>query len=153
MPYIHRQDVVRIVRSCIEARETLGSYEVFLASQEGAVTHKELFAAIRRGIWGNTAPKAIAIPAWAAKLGLLSKRTIGRIVGCMPFERPWMLQYVDRPWVVDTTYTRNRLGWSCAEGMGILERLPVLLDHFSRQHPTWEARNRARNWGQYSYHE
>ncbi len=32
IPYIHRDNVVRIVRACIEAHETLGSYEVFLAS-------------------------------------------------------------------------------------------------------------------------
>ena len=48
MPYIHRHNVVRIVRSCIEAHETLGPYEVFLASQQGTVMHKELFAAIHQ---------------------------------------------------------------------------------------------------------
>jgi hypothetical protein len=63
-----------------------------------------------------------------------------------------MLKYVDRPWVVDTTYTRNRLGWRCTEGMGILDRLPIMLDHFTQQRRTWEHRNRVRNKGEYAYY-
>ncbi len=152
MPYIHRHDVVRIVRSCIEAHDTLGSYEVFLASQQGAVTHKDLFAVIHQGVRGKTAPTAITVPRWAARLGLHARRAIGAILGRVPFERPWMLKYVDRPWVVDTTYTRNRLGWDCTEGMGILDRLPTMLGHFTEQRRNWEHRNRDRNQGQYAYY-
>jgi nucleoside-diphosphate-sugar epimerase len=152
IPYIHRHDVVRIVRSCIEAHETLGSYEVFLASQQGVVTHRDLFAFIHRGARGKTVPEAISIPRWAACLGLRARRAIGAILGRNPFERPWMLSYVDRPWVVDTTYTRNRLGWSCTEGMGILDRLPTMLDYFTQQRRDWEHRNRVRNQGHYAYY-
>ncbi len=152
MPYIHRHDVVRIVRSCIEAQETLGSYEVFLASQQGTVTHKDLFAVIRQVARPAAAPAAVTVPRWAAGLGLRARRAIGAIFGRVPFERPWMLKYVDRPWVVDTTCTRNRLGWSCTEGMGILDRLPTMLDHFLQQRRTWEHRNRVRNQGQYAYY-
>jgi nucleoside-diphosphate-sugar epimerase len=152
IPYIHRHDVVRIVRSCIEAHENLGPYEVFLASQHGAVTHQDLFAVIHPGAQGRAAPAAITVPRWAARIGLHARRTIGALVGRVPFERPWMLGYIDRPWVVDTTYTRNRLGWSCTEGMGILDRLPTMLDHFTQQRRNWEQRNRARNQGQYAFY-
>ena len=152
LPYIHRHDVVRIVRSCIEAHDTLGSYEVFLASEQGAVTHKDLFAVIHQGARGKAAPAAITVPPWAARLGLRARRAIGTILGRVPFERPWMLKYVDRPWVVDTSYTRNRLGWSCTAGMGIVDRLPTMLDQFTQQRRTWEHRNRVRNQGQYAYY-
>ncbi len=152
MPYIHRHDLVRIVRSCIEAHETLGPYEVFLASQQGTVTHRDLFAVIHQEVRGKAAA-AIAIPCWAARLGLPARRAIGAILGRAPFERPWMLKYVDRPWVADTTYTRNRLGWSCTEGLGILDRLPIMLEHFTRERRIWEDRNRVRNQGQYAYYE
>jgi nucleoside-diphosphate-sugar epimerase len=153
IPYIHRHDVVRIVRSSIEAHESLGSYEVFLASQQGTVTHKDLFAAMHRGARGKAAPAAIAIPRWIARLGLPARRAIGTILGRAPFERPWMLKYVDRPWVVDASSTRNRLGWSCTEGMGILDRLPAMLQNFTQQRRIWEHRNRVRNQGQYAYYD
>jgi len=152
IPYIHRYDVVRIVRACIEAHETLGPYEVFLASQQGTVTHKDLFAVIHQRVRGKAAPAAITVPRWAASLGLYARRTIGSVLGRVPFERPWMLKYVDRPWVVDTTYTRNRLGWSCTEGMGILDRLPTMLDLFTQHRRIWEHRNRVRNQGEYLYY-
>jgi len=152
IPYIHRSDLVRIVRSCIEAQETLGSFEVFLASQEGTVAHRDLFSAIHQGARGKAAPVAITIPRWVGRLGLPARRVIGAVLGRPAFERPWMLEYIDRPWVVDTTYTRNRLGWSCMEGMGILDRLPTMLDHFTRQRRKWEYRNRVRSQGQYAYY-
>jgi nucleoside-diphosphate-sugar epimerase len=153
IPYIHRHDLARIVRSCIEAHETLGAYEIFLASQEGTVTHKELFAVIHQSTRGRAAPAAITVPRWAARIGLHARRAIGGILGRMPFERPWMLKYVDRPWVVDTTYTRDRLGWSCTEGMGILDRLPTMLGNFTQQRRIWEYRNWIRNQGQYAYYD
>jgi nucleoside-diphosphate-sugar epimerase len=152
IPYIHRRDVVRIVRACIETHESLDSYEVFLASQQGTVTHKDLFAAIHQGGRGKAAPAAIGIPCWAARIGLHARRAAGAILGRPPFERQWMLDYVDRPWVVDATYTGRRLGWSCTAGMGILDRLPIMLDHFTQQRPAWEERNRARNQGEYAYY-
>ncbi|MGO9114625.1 MAG: NAD-dependent epimerase/dehydratase family protein [Thermoguttaceae bacterium] len=152
IPYIHRHDVVRIARACIEAHETLGPYEVFLASQQGTVTHKDLYAVIHQRVGEKAAPAAIPVPRWAARLGLHARRTIGPILGRAPFERPWMLNYVDRPWVVDTTYTRNRLGWSCTEGMGILDRLPTMLDLFMQHRRIWERRNRVRNQGEYAYY-
>ncbi len=153
IPYIHRQDVVRIVQSCIKAQDTLGPYEVFLASQQGTVTHKDLFAAIRQAVRGKAAPTATSVPVWAARLGLHARRAIGAIGGRAPFEQPWMLKYVDRPWVVDTAYTRKVLGWSCTEGMGILDRLPAMLDHFRQHRRTWEQRNRVRNQGEYAYYQ
>ena len=39
--YIHRADVVRIVRRCIERHGTLEPLEVFLASRQGAVSHRQ----------------------------------------------------------------------------------------------------------------
>ncbi len=153
MPYIHREDVVRIVRSCLDAHEALGPYEVFLASQEGAVFHKELFAAIGRADSGSAAPAPISVSPRTATLGLGLRRAIGSLTGCVPFERPWMLKYVDRPWLVDTIYTRHRLGWRCTEGMGILDRLPAILAHFRGNRRTWLDRNTIRNQGRYAYYD
>ena len=79
------------------------------------------------------------------------KTALGRVTGEMPYERPWMLDYVDRPWVADTTFTRNRLDWDCSERLQIRERLPVLLSHFDNDRRVWERRNRERAMGRYSY--
>ena len=63
-----------------------------------------------------------------------------------------LLRYADRPWIADTTYTRNKLGWSCTEGMGVLDRLPIILDRFRQDRHAWEDRNRMRDHRRYAYY-
>ncbi len=150
MPYIHRRDVVRMVRSCIARHATLGRDEVFLASPEGAVLHNQLFAAIRRGR-GAAPSRPIFIPPGIARIGLWVSRALGSLIGRTPYEHPWMLQFVDRAWIADSRYTCGTLDWRCTEGMGILERIPMILENFRRDRHTWDERNRMRNRGQYAY--
>lgn len=151
MPYIHRDDVVRLVRSCVEQHERLSACEVFLASPDGAVLHRDLFPVIHAA--GKIGPPRgpIFVSPKLAKIGLHAGRVIGRLAGRVPFERPWMLDYVDRPWVVDAAHTRRRLDWSCTAGLGILDRLPVILEHFLGDRPLWVHRNRVRTEGRYAY--
>lgn len=151
IPYIHRHDVVRIIRACLDGQERLQPYEVFLASQHGTVLHKQLFPIVRRAVAPATAPQPISIAPDTARIGLLLRRALGYFTGDVPFEHPWMLDYVDRPWVVDTTYTRKKLGWSCTEGMGVVDRLPLILERFRQDRRTWEDRNRRRDSGRYVY--
>lgn len=153
IPYIHRDDVVQIVRRCVESHEKLDALEVFLASQQGAVLHQELFPLIRRVAGERASLKPILIPPSLAKLGLSLKLALGPLTGDTPYERPWMLKFVDRPWVTDASYTQKKLGWSCSPGMSILDRLPVVLQRFTRNRRTWEERNRRRNKGWYIYDE
>jgi nucleoside-diphosphate-sugar epimerase len=152
IPYLHRVDWVRLVRSCIERHRDIKPREVLLASQYGAVSHDELFVALQRARSGEIRVKSpIHVSPTVARIGLHMRTILGRVAGRMPYERPWMLDYVDRPWVADTTGTRDRLGWNCSESLRIRERLPVLLNHFDNNRPQWEQRNRKRAMGLYSY--
>ena len=69
----------------------------------------------------------------------------------MPDERPWMLDFVDRQWVVDGGYTQQKLGWRPGSGIGILDRLPVILARYAKDRRRWEARNCDRNERRYTY--
>jgi len=151
IPYIHRNDVVQSVRRCIESHPTLDPLEVFLVSQQGAVLHKELFPLIRQTAGKRASLEPILMPPDLARLGLFLRLALGSLTGDVPYERPWMLEFVDRPWVADTSYTQQRLGWSCSPGMGILDRLPMMLQRFTRNRRAWEERNRLRNQRRYVY--
>ncbi len=152
MPFVHRRDVARIVRCCLDCHARLARFEVFLACQQGAVAHRQLFSRIRQLDRRAPARKPMHLSPRAAKLGLYAQYAAGCCIGRLPFERPWMLDYADRPWVADITYTQRKLGWQCADGMGVLDRLPIILDHFWRDRRIWERRNRLRNRRQYAYH-
>jgi nucleoside-diphosphate-sugar epimerase len=152
IPYLHRVDWVRLVRSCIERHRNIKPHQVFLASQHGAVSHKHIFLALRQTQSSAVRVKnPIHVSPTVARIALHMRTMLGRATGQMLYERPWMLDYVDRPWVADTTSTRNQLGWDCSEGMQICERLPVLLDYFKYDRSRWEQRNRNRAMGLYSY--
>ncbi len=151
IPYVHRDDVVRIVRACIDNHEALDPCEVLLASQHGAVLHKDLFPVVRQAGGNAATSRPIFMPVAIARIGLYMRRALGCLRREMPFERPWMLRYVDRPWVTDTTYTREKLGFHVRQGMGLLERLPTILEHFKQNRSLWEHRNRMRYHGDYAY--
>jgi len=151
IPYLHRSDLVRLVRRCIDCRAELGNDELLLASQHGAVIDRDLFPLVVRPADDLSVPRAWYVPTALARAGLWMKLAAGRLTGDMPFERPWMLAYVDRPWVTDTTYTREKLGWHGRDAYSLANRLPRILDHFDHDRRAWESRNRRRNEGRYSY--
>jgi len=152
IPYLHRTDWVRLVRSCLDRHESMAPYEVFLGSQHGAVSHRDLFLALRRCRSNRTSVSdPIHVSVTVARAGLAMKTLLGRILGRLPYERAWMLDYVDRPWVADTTRTREKLGWDCAQEMQISARLPVILDRFRRHRRQWKRRNRDRANLLYTY--
>jgi nucleoside-diphosphate-sugar epimerase len=150
IPYIHRSDVVRLVKLCLDKHDQLDPSEIFLASQDGAVSHKDLWATVSQA-WKQTQLKPWFMPKHAAAIGVRLKYYQGHLTGKRPFERPWMTRYIDRPWVVDTTYTRTRLDWDCTASMRILERIPTMLGIIRHHHRRWIMRNKIRNRTNYTY--
>jgi nucleoside-diphosphate-sugar epimerase len=156
MPYVHLDDLVQLVRCCVDSVAGRADCEVFMAAQHGAVCHREMFEIVR-GAWRAAHPstpaaeRPIRVSPGLAGIGLRLKRVLGALVGDPPFEQPWMLRYVDRPWAVDTSHTEARLDWRCTPGMGVCDRLPVMLDHLLREPQVWVRRNRARRPGCYEF--
>ena len=150
VPYIHRTDVARLVKLCLEKHEQLDPAEIFLASQDGAVSHLDLWTTVAKA-WKQRPLKPWFLPQPVAAIGVRLRYLQGHLTGRMPFERPWMTRYIDHPWVVDTTYTRARLDWNCAPGMGILERIPTMLGVIRQHHDRWIMRNKIHNRTDYTY--
>ncbi|HEA70217.1 MAG TPA: NAD(P)-dependent oxidoreductase [Desulfobacterales bacterium] len=153
IPYIHRSDLVSLVRKVISKDKELGEFEIFLASQNGSVSHNQLFPIVRHVATNSPIPKPIYVHPTVAKIGLYAKCAHGKLTGHMPYERPWMLAYVDRPWEVDTTRTQTTLDWDCTSDKGILDRLPMIIQNKIAHPEIWEERNVLRNEGRYSYYD
>ncbi|MDR4510017.1 MAG: NAD(P)-dependent oxidoreductase [Candidatus Brocadiaceae bacterium] len=152
MPYIHRKDIVSLVHACIVSHRRIKPFQVLLASQTGAVLHKQLFQEIRQTPTNQMSLKPIYIPSKLAKVGLCLQRALGIITCRIPFEQPWMLNYVDRPWQVDTTKTKKILNWDCTPGLGILDRIPIMLGNLDSNPGKWEERNTLRNKSMYAFY-
>lgn len=151
IPYIHLLDVIQIIKRCLLLHDQLDSYEIFLASQNGVVIHKDLFSSIRQSLAYPRSNKPIYMSPELVKIALNIKMIFGSFVNKMPFEQIWMLKFIDYPWIVDNSFTQKKLGWHCSPDMDILERLPVILKHYNEQKQIWTERNIIRNLGEYFY--
>ncbi len=150
-PYIHRRDVVALVRQIIEKNEVLDRFEVLLGAHSGTTSQRELFPVIRRACHKGGALSPVNVPLPLARLVLHAKYAANTLRGKNTYERAWMLDYADRPLVVDTEYTTRRLGWAPDPGRHILERLPTLMTHFNAGPQVWKTRNINRNDQKYEF--
>jgi len=151
IPYIHVNDLVHLIRLCILQNHELGPYNIFLASQHGAVLHRQLFPAIRSTAGYSGSLRPIHIPRKVAKYGTWFRWALGEISGNMPYERPWMLEYVDKPWNTDTSNTRRTLDWDCTPALGLLKKIPDIRNNVKTDPKGWKERNISRNERRFSY--
>jgi len=151
IPYIHLNDLVRFVRLCILQNHELGPFNIFLASQHGAVLHRQLFPAIRSAAGYSESLRPIHIPRKVAKYGTMIRFALGGISGNRPYERPWMLEYVDKPWIADTSNTRRILDWDCTPELGLLRKIQDIQNNLKTNPKGWEERNISRNERRFSY--
>ncbi len=151
-PYIHRKDVVRIVRKIVDKEADLRRYEVLFASQNGATTQKQLFPIIRKACGPQLSGSSLHISRTMAKFFLHGNYLLNSLIHRKTYERAWMIRYVDRPLIVDTSYTCSKLDWKPSADLHILTRLPLLMQKFRSQYKRWYQRNIKRNEQKYEYY-
>ncbi len=151
-PYIHRRDVVKIVRRIIEKNEDLERCDTLFAAPSGFTGQKELFPIIRKGFNETFSRQPLHVSLPFARMALHGKYFFNTLRQKKTYERAWMINYVDRPLVVDTSYTQKKLDWEPRSRLHILERLPILLHNFNHHHRTWYMRNINRNDQKYEYY-
>ena len=151
IPYIHITDVIQIIKRCIAFHDKLGNCEIFMASQSGTVLQRDLFISIKQILNQKGSHKPIYIWPKLAAIGLGLKLKFGSLIGKIPFEQPWMLNYTDRPWIVNNDYTQKRLGWQTNPQLHILKRLTFIINFYKNQKDIWIERNLRRTSGKYIY--
>jgi len=138
--YIHIQCLVSHLLTIMRRSRELADADTFIASPENPLTHNELFTLATKFFYGKPrtplhVPKVIAYP------GVVAMDGIGRMIGQRPFERPWMMRYVDRQLRVNTSYTRRTLGWAPTDRNRLERRLLFLIEHMKSYPFEWEKRN------------
>lgn len=142
IPYLHVYDVTTFLRRVLESGHELTPGEVLIASGDGAVSHRELFGTATLAYEGKRRNPRY-VPKTVCRAGVWGLDALGRITGQRPFERPWMAQYIDQEMLVDSSMTRRLLNWSPRPRLGLLRRVPFLVEHLKTDPPEWNARNQA----------
>jgi len=142
IPYLHVRCAVSFVARLLEVHERLAPGEVLIASTDGAISHRETFEAATLAHQGQRG-RPVLVPRPLARLGLRAMLMAGNVAGTRPFERPWMGRYIDLQLTVDARRTRARLGWSPNPRLGLLRRIPFLVEHLRNEPVEWQRRNLA----------
>jgi hypothetical protein len=142
IPYLHIRDVVSFISNLLNRMDDIEPGEVFIASTDGAVTHQQIFDAATLAFYGQT-KKAILLPKFLCRPGIIFRRALGSITGHYPFENPWMCRYVDLQMNMDVSRTRERLGWHPKPRLDILRRIPFIVENYRAEPGEWVHRNTA----------
>lgn len=141
--YLHINDLARLFLSLIRKTDSLPSFATYIASPDGSTTHKDLFYAATRDFYGNPR-KPFFIPKYLALPGIVAKRALGGLnLASTPFEKFWMVKYIDLRLNVDAALTRKRLSWEPTPRYHILRRLIFLLDKMKSHPNEWHLKNEA----------
>lgn len=138
--YIHINDLIRFFNLLLEKDNTLPHELTLIASPDGTISHNDLYKAATKYHFGKYR-KPIRIPKLIAYPGVLALNFLSRMSGIESFEKPWMIKYVDKKLVVDSTRSQKLLGWEIAKRYDVLRRLLFLLENRKNHSITWSIRN------------
>jgi len=140
VPYIHTRDINRMLFTILRRTDELPHLATYIASPDGATTHLDLFALATRFHFRRQV-EPIRFPKPLAHVGVIGRDLLGRLIGRRPFERPWMMKYVDLALTVDASRTRRELGWAPMPRLHILRRILFLIEKMKSEPQEWFVRN------------
>jgi nucleoside-diphosphate-sugar epimerase len=143
VPYLHVSDLLSFFLRVVEKGDALDPAEVLIASPEGATTHRDLFREATRAAFG-TERRPLFAPRPLAAVGIRAREWWGRRRGRLPFERSWMVDYIDLQLRVANAATRRRLDWAPNPELHVLRRLPVLVGNMKEHPDEWKIRSRRK---------
>ncbi|MCD4679649.1 MAG: NAD(P)-dependent oxidoreductase [Bacteroidales bacterium] len=139
--YLHIHDLCKLLVSVINKTKSLPDFGIYCASPDGSTSHKDLFQMATRNYFGEKR-KAIFIPKLFTFPGLIIKQFLGEIkLISKPFERFWMLKYVDLKLEIDASNTRKILEWEPTPRYSILRRSLFLLEKMKSHPAVWHMKN------------
>jgi len=121
----------------------LPPFDIYAASPDGSTSHKELFELATHDYFGHTV-KPIHIPRVIAFPGIILRNILSRLhLISPPFEKLWMLKYLDLKLDTNSSYTRTTLNWEPSARYHIRRRLLFLLAKMKSNPIEWNVRNEA----------
>ena len=141
IPYIHTNDLNRLIITILNKHKSLPDLDTYLASPDGSTSHRELFDVATKFFYGSKV-RPIMMPKLLAYPGVVMLDILGRITGNRPFERPWMLKYLDKKLSIDSSFTRKALKWAPTRRLSIQRRLLYLIEKMKSDPEAWHSKNK-----------
>ncbi len=143
IPYLHINDLLRLLCCVIKQTDELPRCHILHATPGKCTSHKELFQLAYAYNFFHSA-KPVFIPKWIATCAIALRNIIGWPLNKQPFERLWMMKYIDHELNVDSAYTRNFMKWGLIERNTINRRIPFMISKMKSNPFEWHYRNKMR---------
>jgi nucleoside-diphosphate-sugar epimerase len=140
--YVQVEELCRLLLTVFRESHRLPPFAVYCGSPDGCTTQRRLYEIGTRYHFGRVRP-AIHLPAPLILAGLPLHNLLRRMSGRTPFERLWMVRYIDRRLNVDASFTHGVLDWQPRPRHHIERRLPFLIEKMKGQPEEWRRRNEA----------
>jgi nucleoside-diphosphate-sugar epimerase len=142
IPYLHVFDLNNFMLKIVEKHNQLGNYDILIASHDGCVSHNRLFDVANRYFHGVTVyPQYILV--FIAAIGVMGINLLGRLQRREPFEKLWMLKYIDQRMEVDASKSHTILDWKPKPRYDIKRRLLFLIENMKYNPQLWTKKNIA----------
>jgi len=142
IPYLHVREMGPFIRKIIEFGDGIGQRDVLIASPNETLSHKTLFDLANIDYFGQR-QRPIFMPKILARIGVWGRDLMGRFLGNRPFERPWMIRYLDTDLAVDASHTYEKLGWRPRKRLLLQRRMPFMAEYRKTNPNEWHRLNRA----------
>ena len=142
IPYLHVRVVTPFIGRVLRINHRIGERDFLIASPNHTVNHIQLYELVHRYA-GTKCPSPLLIPAPLARIGVWGRDLVGRVLGKRPFERPWMVSYIDLDLAVDATHSQEVLDWRPRQRLFMESRMAFLIDHMKSNPIEWQQRNQA----------
>lgn len=144
IPYIHIHDLIALIKVIFKKHDELPRFNIFNVCHNGSTSHKEIFEIATRYFFCEPV-KPIHLPKILAYPGLVVRKLlkIFNLTCDEPFEKFWMIKYIDQKLNVDSSHTRFVLNWEPTPRYHIKRRLLFLLEKLKTHPDEWCLKNEA----------
>ena len=140
VPYLHVNDVHRIIHRIIELTDQLPPLAVYNASPSESISQTELYRTATRLYFGQNR-RPLFLPKWVATPIIAARQCLLDALGAPPFERLWMMHYIDLDLAVDASATHRVLSWQPNPRYDLRRRLLVMIENMKTHPLAWHLRN------------
>lgn len=142
VPYLHIRDLITLLIRVIERSDALPAFAIYNASPSHTTSHKDLYCAATGILYGKQC-RAIHIPRLLAQPAVAVRQVVLDLLGHPPFERTWMMRYIDKDLRVDASRTHAELGWQPTPRYDLKRRTLILIENMKSYPEVWRQRNEA----------
>jgi len=140
VPYLHINDLVKFFSAVLQLDENTPKFDILIASPDQSLSHLEIFNIVAQYHYFHQI-KPVRIPKPIVTLGIIISNLCGIFQKKRPFEKLWMIKYIDWQMKVNTNYTCQSLKWQPTPRLSLERRLLFLIDKMNRNPFEWKFRN------------